>query len=135
MKRFAVALLVFVGAMTLLGAATSIFVTQIRGAGTGTFVIESVNGVVSWATLPSSTVPSFSDAETPGGTINGTNAVFTLARADANTGQSLVLTRNGIVQQSGEDYTLTIVGTSGTLTFVTASIPQTGDSLQAWYRY
>jgi hypothetical protein len=86
------------------------------------------------------TVPSFSDAEVPGGTVTGTNATFTLAHADANTGNSLILTKNGVVLKGGGvDYTLAVSGTTGTITFVTAAIPQTSatftDALLAWYRY
>jgi uncharacterized protein YoxC len=76
-----------------------------------------------------SVTASFADAETPGGTINGTTTAFTLANPPTPTG-SLALYRNGLLQSPGVDFTL--AGTS--VTFTTASIPQTGDILEAYYR-
>lgn len=71
----------------------------------------------------------FSDQETPGGVANGTNLTFTLANAP-NPASSLILFRNGIAQKAGGDYTLT----GSTITFVQDSVPQSGDTLLAWYR-
>lgn len=112
---------------------TRVFVGQILGSATVGQVIGTTSpGVAGWVTPATSNVPSFSDAETPSGTVNGTNATFVLSHVDVATGASLILTRNGIVQQAGgNDYTLT----SSTVTFVSGSIPQTGDVLLAWYRY
>lgn len=71
----------------------------------------------------------FVDAEVPGGTMNGTNAAFTLANPPAPT-NSLTLFRNGILQRVGIDFTL-----SGTaITFAAGSVPQTGDYVRAYYR-
>ena len=78
---------------------------------------------------PGSTFALFHDAETPTGTINGVNATFTLVTAP-NPAASLELTRNGIVQKSGVDYTLS----TNVITFLAGAIPQTGDILLAWYR-
>jgi len=74
-------------------------------------------------------VPVFRDAVVPSGTVNGTNAVFTLSPAPSPP-ESLALTRNGLVQKSGSDYTLA----AGTITFTSGAIPQTGDTLLAWHR-
>jgi hypothetical protein len=74
-------------------------------------------------------VPVFQDAETPAGTINGANAVFTLAAAPSPPG-SLELTRNGVVQKPGPDFSLS----GNTITFTASAIPQPGDTLLAWYR-
>jgi hypothetical protein len=77
------------------------------------------------------TVPNFADAETPGGTINGTNAAFTLANAPSPA-LSLELYRNGLLQSvANGDYTLA----GNTITFAAGAIPQTGDSLTASYRH
>ena len=126
MKKF---LLFLATALTLYGA-TTITLAQLRkGPTTGTFVLTSINSVVSWG--PPTTV-NFADAEVPTGTINGTNTVFTLAHAPVGT--SLELTLNGIVQQAGasNDYVLS----GSTITFnAIASIPNVGDSIQTWYRY
>jgi uncharacterized protein YoxC len=71
----------------------------------------------------------FVDAETPVGTINGTNAAFTLAHTPAPAA-SLSLYRNGLEQTNGIDFTLN----GAALTFVSGSIPQTSDFLAAYYR-
>jgi hypothetical protein len=73
---------------------------------------------------------NFADDETPVGTINGTNLVFTLATAP-NPATSLRLYRNGIIMAQGGDYTLN----GSSITFITASTPRTGDSLAAYYRH
>lgn len=71
--------------------------------------------------------PTFADAETPGGAIDGTNTTFTLANTPL--GSSMLLFLNGLYMTPGFDYTLT----GSTITF-TASVPQPGDSLIASYR-
>jgi hypothetical protein len=73
--------------------------------------------------------PLFVDAVTPAGAVNGANAVFTLPSAP-NPAASLVLTRNGLVQKAGTDFTLS----GPTITFAAAAVPQTGDLLTASYR-
>lgn len=73
--------------------------------------------------------PQFVDGEVPGGTIDGVNATFTLANTP-NPTTSLVLFRNGVVQQPGADYTLT----GSTVQFLAGAVPQPGDTLKAWYR-
>jgi len=72
--------------------------------------------------------PTFVDAETPGGVINGTNTTFTLANLPS--GSSLMLFRNGIYMQAGFDYTLT----GSSIQFVSAEPPQLLDTLVASYR-
>jgi hypothetical protein len=74
--------------------------------------------------------PLYSDAELPGGAINGSNAVFTLAFSPSPPA-SLVLFLNGLILTSGTDYALA----GNTITFYLASVPQTGDVLLASYRY
>jgi len=130
MKKISLGILSTLGFLTLVGASTLIKPSQIKSGGViGSFSLTSINGVVAWTAI---TTPNFSDAETPSGTINGTNTTFTLAHADAATGNSLILTLNGIVLQgNGNDYTLS----GNTITFGPSTIPQNGDTLQAWYRY
>jgi hypothetical protein len=72
---------------------------------------------------------NFADAETPVGSVNGTNAVFTLANTP--TGTSLLVFRNGLYQKAGVDYNLS----GSTITFVAGAIPGSGDVLAAHYRY
>lgn len=73
---------------------------------------------------------TFQDAEQPAGAVNSINAAFTLAAAPSPA-VSLMLYRNGILQQAGIDYTLN----GSAITFSGPSIPQTGDSIQAFYRH
>jgi hypothetical protein len=78
----------------------------------------------------SGSVPVFADDEIPGGTINGTNAVFTLAAAPSPA-LSLELYKNGLLLQQSGDYTLS----GSTITFTANAIPQSGDLLVAFYRH
>jgi len=91
-----------------------------KGPAVGTTYLPGGGGVV-----------SFADQESPTGTIDGTNATFALAHTP-NPAASLTLYRNGLLQKAGgQDYTL-----SGTaIAFVSGAIPQSGDTLLAWYRY
>ena len=73
--------------------------------------------------------PSFSDGEVPAGTLNGVNTLFTLSAVPAPP-TSLSLYRNGVLQKAGFDYSIA----GNTISFLTASIPQTGDTLVASYR-
>lgn len=66
--------------------------------------------------------------ETVSGAVNGVNAVFQLKYVPVAT-QGVQVYRNGIRQAAGNDYTLS--GT--TITFVSAAIPQTGDTVTADY--
>jgi hypothetical protein len=71
----------------------------------------------------------FADAETPAGIVDGSNATFTIANPPSPVA-SLQIFRNGLLLKSGSDYNL--VGS--TLTFVSVAIPQSGDTLLAYYR-
>jgi hypothetical protein len=93
---------------------------------TGELSIRKANGTV--ISLETGAVV-FHDAEVPSGTVNGVNAVFTLQTAPSPA-QSLLLAVNGVIQKPGVDFTLN----SGTVTFLTGAIPNTGDSLLSWYR-
>ena len=75
-------------------------------------------------------LPLFTDAEQPGGTVDGNNTAFTLARAPSPTA-SLELSRNGVLLLAGVDYTLS----GNQITFFLGSVPQAGDLLVASYRY
>ena len=76
-----------------------------------------------------SDVPNYKDNETPVGTINRTNKVFTLANTP-NPTESLLLLLNGSYRSpGGEDYTLA----GDTITFVRA--PVTNSVLRAFYRH
>jgi hypothetical protein len=72
---------------------------------------------------------TFIDAETPAGTLDGSNASFILANAP-NPSSSLALFRNGILLRQGGDYTLA----ANAITFQTGAVPQPTDVLIASYR-
>ena len=72
---------------------------------------------------------TFVDGEIPGGTINSSNATFTLANIPAPV-SSLLLSNNGILLTSGSDFTVS----GSTVTFFSNALPQIGDSLAASYR-
>ena len=65
--------------------------------------------------------------ETPSGTINGVNNVFTLSEAPVSADLAMI-TVNGLIQVRGTSYSLT----STTITFETGYTPQTGDIIEAW---
>lgn len=71
----------------------------------------------------------FQDAETPRGAVNGSNGSFTLANTPGSPA-SLKLFKNGVLQASGVDYTLS----GANVTFVSNSTPKSGDILLAYYR-
>lgn len=76
-----------------------------------------------------SQLPTYVDAETPGGIVDGANTVFTLAAAPLPAA-SLQLFRNGVALTQGSDYTIS----SSTITFAAGAAPQPLDALEAWYR-
>ena len=87
--------------------------------GTGAVVLASA--------LPAAT--NFADNETPSGTINGINTVFTLAHTPSPAG-SLELFYRGLNQVSGGvDFTLV----AATITFTVA--PIAGSTILGWYRF
>jgi hypothetical protein len=69
------------------------------------------------------------DNETPDGTKDGTNPIFTLAQVP-NPTASLILSRNGQILFQGNDYNLN----GRTITYETGQIPQPSDSERAWYQ-
>lgn len=74
---------------------------------------------------------TFVDAEVPSGTIDGANNTFTLVNSPTP-GNSLKLYLNGVLMRPGalEDYELS----GSTITFNGGQLPQTGDTLIAYYR-
>src|SRR5262249_54899993 len=75
------------------------------------------------------TTAVFVDAESPTGTIDGSNAAFMLANSPAPS-TSLNLFRNGLMQRAGIDFSLS----GSTITFVAGGVPRSGDVLRAYYR-
>ncbi len=72
----------------------------------------------------------FVDAEIPAGVVDGANVTFTILSPPSPV-TSLHLFRNGLLQKVGFDYTLSGL----TITFVSLSVPQPGDTLLAAYRH
>jgi hypothetical protein len=113
---------------TVAGQQTSISglnteVTSLSNSVTG--LTNTVNALTTTITLNA----AFVDAERPSGLVNGTNGSFTLSQTPSPTG-SLTLYRNGLIQANGIDYT----SAGQNITFMSTSIPKTGDILQAFYR-
>lgn len=73
--------------------------------------------------------PNFSDAEGLAGAVNGSNTNFTISAAPQPV-SSLALYRNGVLQKSGQDYTIA----GNAIQFAAGATPQTGDTLLASYR-
>jgi len=129
------------------GGGTAVAIAQVTGlssflsalnssVNTLTAMLNALNSTVTSVTAQVNSLAanpnnvSFQDAETPGGTINGTNANFTLQFTPITPG-SLMLFKNGVMLRNGQDYTF--IGTN--ITFATNAIPQTGDTLNAYYRH
>lgn len=99
--------------------------------GTGHILKIGTDGTVTCSADAGGAVPNFADNETPSGSIDGTNAAFTLAHTPSPVG-SLQLYKNGqLMIAGGADYTLV----TATATFVAGAKPKTGDVLIASYRY
>jgi hypothetical protein len=73
---------------------------------------------------------SFADAEVPAGTMDGSNATFSIAAAPSPTA-SLQLFKNGTLLTATKDYTIA----GRTITFFGTAIPQAPDKIQAFYRH
>jgi hypothetical protein len=129
---------------SVLGLVADLAQRPVKGAGFGTGSvalinqngqIETVVGNVGDCVYADGTTgtcggpsPSFMDAESPGGLVDGTNATFTLASAPS--GASLSLFRNGLYMKAGFDYNLS----GSTVQFVSGAVPQPMDTLVANYR-
>lgn len=106
--------------------------TQVSGLSAALASINTSINTISQTlkNLPTATSnAAFVDAETPSGSVNGTNTVFTLAQAPAPA-TSLQLYLNGLEQTAGIDFTLS----NNTVTFAGNAVPQTGDEMEAYYR-
>jgi hypothetical protein len=103
--------------------------------GGGSAIALCRSNASSWVALgdgtSAGTTINFADSETPTGTINGTNATFTLVNSPTST--SLHLYRNGqrLTAGASADYQIT----GNTITFNAGTKPQTGDVLLADYRF
>jgi hypothetical protein len=75
------------------------------------------------------TTVGFVDSEIPAGLVNSSNATFSLITAPGPA-SSLQVFRNGLLMRAGLDYNLS----GQAITFLAASLPQTGDALLANYR-
>jgi hypothetical protein len=127
------------------GLRTELDLRPIRGAtwvGSRTAVIGASGGLESALGEPDSCVHvdgtagpcgvgglTYVDGETPLGTVDGVNTVFLVGKSPAPAG-SLLLYRNGLLQQSGTEYTLS----GRTVTFAPGHAPQPGDTISAYYR-
>jgi hypothetical protein len=98
--------------------------------GTG-ITITNGNGSITISVSASIyTATNFVTREVPTGTINGSNAAFTLANTPTSGTEEVYV--NGILQNVGAGNDYTISGT--TITFQSGAIPQTNDSVLVSYR-
>ncbi len=91
--------------------------------------VDGTSGPCGGGTISQHLAGSFVDGEAPTGAINGSNREFLVAQAP-NPVSSLLLYRNGLLQRTAIDYTLS----GSTITFLVAATPQVGDILVASYR-
>ena len=113
----------------LIGNGTNYTVANLT-AGTGV-TITNGSGSISIAVATASILSKsdFIVREIPTGTVNGSNATFTLASTPVAGSESVYV--NGILQNvgTGNDYTIS----GATVTFLTGAIPQTGDIVRVSY--
>lgn len=76
-----------------------------------------------------SAAPSFVDADSPSGIVDGSNPLFSLS-AIPDPASSLAVYRNGMLLKGGSDYT----ASGRSIQFATGFAPQPGDTLLASYR-
>lgn len=91
--------------------------------------VDGSSGPCGSGSSTSAVFGTFVDGETPNGSVNGSNSVFTLSQTP-NPASSLLLYRNGMLQKQALDYSLA----NQTITFVAGAIPQPGDVVIASYR-
>jgi hypothetical protein len=113
----------------LIGNGTNYTVANLT-AGTGV-TITNGSGSISIAVATASILAKsdFIVRQIPTGTVNGSNATFTLASTPVVGSESVYV--NGILQNvgTGNDYTIS----GATVTFLTGAIPQTGDIVRVSY--
>jgi hypothetical protein len=85
--------------------------------------VDGSSGACGWSST------SFMDGDTLSGLVDGNNTTFGLS-ATPTPSASLAVHRNGVLQKAAQDYSLS----GSTITFLTASTPQPGDTLLASYR-
>ena len=106
--------------------ANSLLILQPPAVGTDTITLNTSN--LAWLS-PGSVVPAWY-AETPAGTVNGTNNVFTFTRSPIANSVLLVLRRQMLL--AGVEYTLS--GGTATLNTANVRVPNTGDDFFVRYQ-
>jgi hypothetical protein len=112
----------------LIGNGTG-FTLATLSAGSGITINNSSGGIQIVASASGLGAGNFVIREVPTGTINGSNATFTLANNP--TGGTEHVFVNGVLQNlgAGNDYTIS----TNTITFQSGAIPQTGDVVLVSY--
>lgn len=112
---------------TVATASTTPAITIQTSLGAGVIKSNGSNAIALATAGTDYLAPTFVANETPGGSINGANAAFTLAFTPIMSSLMLVLNGDVLEPGSGNDYTI-----SG-LNITMLLIPSTGDKLRAYY--
>lgn len=118
------------GQLLIGNTATNSYVRATLTSTDGSVTITNGNGSIDLTVSSgtSLTAAKFIFNETPTGTVDGTNTVFTLAQAPV-TGKVMVFV-NGVLQKgASNDYSIA----GSTITFLSGSIPATGDFVTTTY--
>lgn len=99
-------------------------------AGSGITITNGAGSITIAISSSIYTASNFVTREVPTGTVNGSNATFTLANTPTASTEEVHV--NGVLQNAGAGNDYTISG--ATITFLTGAIPQTGDVVLVNYR-
>jgi hypothetical protein len=112
-------------------ATTIVAIASATAPTAGQILVATSGTAANWQNQSGLAPANFVDNEVPTGTINGSNATFTLA-STPSAGTNVKLYLNGTYMRQGASEDYQISGT--TITFNAGQIPQTGDTLVANYR-
>lgn len=117
----------------LIGNGTGFTLATITGSSTVTVTNGggSISIDVATGTTGTMIYPNYIVRETPTGLVNGTNNVFTLANVPLAGSENVYV--NGILQTEGSSADYTINTATKVITFVSGSIPNTGDIVRVSY--
>jgi hypothetical protein len=113
------------GSLLSLTASTNRVTATVTSLSTAVTALTAIVNGLSAGTIST----AFADGEVPTGTLNGTNATFTLAHTPVAP-STLTVYRNGVLLSNGVDYNVS----GANITFIGSQVPQSNDVLQTYYR-